>query len=45
MFDKVLVDAPCSGECMQYKSDKKIWQWDEKKSRKLSELQTQLLIS
>lgn len=45
MFDKVLVDAPCSGEWMQYKSDKKIWQWDEKKSRKLSELQTQLLIS
>ena len=44
-FDKVLVDAPCSWEWMQYKSDKKVWQRDEKKSRKLSELQTQLLIS
>ena len=45
LFDKVLLDAPCSWEGMQYKSDKKIWAWDEKKSRKLSELQTNLLIS
>ncbi len=44
-FDKVLVDAPCSWEGMQYKSDKKIRQRDEKKSKKLSELQIQLLIS
>ena len=44
-FDKVLVDAPCSWEWMQYKSDKKIRQRDEKKSRKLSDLQIQLLIS
>ena len=44
-FDKVLVDAPCSWEWMQYKSDKKVWQRDEKKSRKLSDLQIQLLIS
>jgi 16S rRNA C967 or C1407 C5-methylase (RsmB/RsmF family) len=44
-FDKVLVDAPCSWEWMQYKSDKKIWQRDEKKSKKLSNLQIQLLIS
>ena len=44
-FDKVLVDAPCSWEWMQYKSDKKVRQRDEKKSKKLSELQTQLLIS
>lgn len=43
--DKVLVDAPCSWEWMQYKSDKKVWQRDEKRSRKLSQLQTQLLIS
>ena len=40
-----MVDAPCSWEWMQYKFDKKVWQRDEKKSRKLSELQTQLLIS
>ena len=44
-FDKVLVDAPCSWEWMQYKSDKKVWQRDEKKSKKLSDLQIQLLIS
>ena len=44
-FDKVLVDAPCSWEWMQYKSDKKVWQRDEKKSRKLSNLQIKLLIS
>ena len=44
-FDKVLVDAPCSWEWMQYKSDKKVRQRDEKKSRKLSDLQIQLLIS
>ena len=44
-FDKVLVDAPCSWEGMQYKSDKKVWQRDEKKSKKLSDLQIQLLIS
>lgn len=44
-FDKVLVDAPCSGEWMQYKSWKKVWQRDEKKSQKLSQLQIQLLIS
>ena len=44
-FDKVLVDAPCSWEGMQYKSDKKVRQRDEKKSKKLSDLQIQLLIS
>ena len=44
-FDKVLVDAPCSWEWMQYKFDKKIWQRDEKKSKKLSNLQIQLLTS
>ena len=44
-FDKVLVDAPCSWEWMQYKSDKKVRQRDEKKSQKLSQLQIQLLTS
>ena len=44
-FNKVLVDAPCSWEGMQYKSDKKVRQRDEKKSKKLSDLQIQLLIS
>ena len=45
IFDKVLVDAPCSWEWMQYKSDKKVWQRNEKKSRELSQLQIKLLIS
>lgn len=45
IFDKVLVDAPCSWEWMQYKSDKKVWQWNEKKSRDLLKLQIDLLIS
>ena len=40
-----MVDAPCSWEWMQYKSDKKVRQRDEKKSKKLSDLQIQLLIS
>jgi 16S rRNA C967 or C1407 C5-methylase (RsmB/RsmF family) len=44
-FDKVLVDAPCSWEWMQYKSDKKVRQRNEKKSKKLSDLQIKLLIS
>ena len=44
-FDKVLVDAPCSWEWMQYKSDKKVRKRDELKSTKLSNLQIQLLIS
>ena len=44
-FDKVLVDAPCSWEWMQYKSDKKVRQRDEKKSQRLSQLQIQLLTS
>ena len=45
VFDKVLVDAPCSWEWMQYKSDKKVRQRDEKKSKNLSDLQIKLLIS
>lgn len=45
IFDKVLVDAPCSWEWMQYKSNKKVRQRDEKKSQKLSQLQIQLIIS
>lgn len=45
IFDKVLVDAPCSWEWMQYKSGKKVRQRNEKKSKKLSYLQIKLLIS
>ena len=45
VFDKVLVDAPCSGEGMQYKSDSKTTYRDEKNTQQLSKLQIQLLIS
>jgi 16S rRNA C967 or C1407 C5-methylase (RsmB/RsmF family) len=43
--DKVLLDAPCSGEGMQYKSDFKIYHWNEKQVKKLAYLQKELLIS
>ena len=44
-FDKVLVDAPCSGEGMQYKHDKSVQLWDQKAAEKLAKLQLQLLLS
>jgi len=44
-FDTVLVDAPCSGEGMQYKHDKKVQMRDQKAADKLAKLQTQLLLS
>jgi 16S rRNA C967 or C1407 C5-methylase (RsmB/RsmF family) len=43
--DKVLLDAPCSGEGMQYKSDFKIYQRNEKAVRKLAHTQYELLLS
>ena len=43
--DKVLLDAPCSGEGMQYKSDFKIYQRKEKSVKKIAHLQKELLIS
>ena len=44
-FDKVLVDAPCSWEGMQYKYDKNVSYWDPVAAEKLSKLQLNLLIS
>lgn len=44
-FDKVLVDAPCSWEGMQYKHDKTVHIWDQKSADQLAKLQVQLLIS
>ncbi len=44
-FDKVLVDAPCSGEGMQYKHDKTVHFRDQKSAEKLAKLQTELLLS
>jgi 16S rRNA (cytosine1407-C5)-methyltransferase len=43
--DKVLLDAPCSGEGMQYKSDVTIYQRNEKVIRKLAHMQYELLIA
>ena len=43
--DKVLLDAPCSGEGMQYKSDFKVYQWNEKVVRKIASVQEELLVS
>ena len=43
--DHVLLDAPCSGEWMQYKSDFQIFQWKEKEIRKIAQVQEELLIS
>jgi len=45
MFDKVLVDAPCSWEWMQYKYDKDVVYWDQQAAEKLAKLQKELLIS
>ena len=41
----MLLDAPCSGEGMQYKKEFKVYQWNEKKVRKLAQLQRELFIS
>jgi hypothetical protein len=43
--DKVLLDAPCSGEGMQYKSGVRCFQWNEKAVKKLAYLQKSLLIA
>ncbi|MDR0607990.1 MAG: RsmB/NOP family class I SAM-dependent RNA methyltransferase [Candidatus Peribacteria bacterium] len=43
--DKVLLDAPCSGEGMQYKSDVNVYHWNEKAIRKLTQTQKSLLLS
>ncbi|MDR3168858.1 MAG: hypothetical protein LBU27_03760 [Candidatus Peribacteria bacterium] len=43
--DKVLLDAPCSGEGMQYKSDFKIYHWNEKIAHKLAQTQKSLLLA
>ncbi|MBO4204031.1 hypothetical protein J5893_04400 [bacterium] len=43
--DKVLLDAPCSGEGMQYKKEFTVYQRNEKKVKKLAHLQRELFIS
>lgn len=44
-FDKVLVDAPCSGEGMNYKHDKNTRYRDAKSAQQFATLQLQILIS
>ena len=44
-FDKVLVDAPCSGEGMNYKHDKNTNYRDPKLAQGFSNLQYQILRS
>lgn len=41
--DNVLLDAPCSGEGMQYKSDFKVYRWEEKSIKKIAQTQKELL--
>ncbi|MDP3980016.1 MAG: RsmB/NOP family class I SAM-dependent RNA methyltransferase [Chlamydiota bacterium] len=44
-FDRILLDAPCSGEGMVTKIHKVLKMWNVKRIRKLSKLQKQLLES
>lgn len=44
-FDKILVDAPCSGERHQLESDSELKEWTIKKSQKLAIRQYSLLAS
>lgn len=44
-FDKVLLDAPCSGERHQMESEKEIQEWSLKKSERLAVRQYSLLAS
>ncbi len=45
IFDKVLLDAPCSGEGTAYKSDDALKYWNIKNIKKIAKLQFQLLES
>lgn len=44
-FDKILLDAPCSGEWMQYKHDKNVNYWNPKLANKFAKTQKQLFHS
>lgn len=44
-FDKILLDAPCSGEGMQYKHDKKVSYRDPKLAEQFAQTQKKLLHS
>lgn len=42
-FDKILLDAPCSGEGMVNKKDKIFEHWSEKRIKRLSKIQKKLI--
>lgn len=44
-FDKILLDAPCSGEGTAYKSDDALKYWNLKNIKQVAKLQFQLLES
>ena len=43
MFDKVLLDAPCSGEGTAFKTDDALKHWNIKNIKRISKLQFGLL--
>ena len=45
IFDKILLDAPCSGEGTAYKTDDALKYWNIKNIRRIAKLQAQLLES
>ena len=45
LFDKVLLDAPCSGEGMFRKEEALLKDWSPEKSRELSRIQKELLLT
>lgn len=45
VFDKILLDAPCSWEGIGFKSDEHLKYWNLKNIKKISDLQKKLLLS
>ncbi|MCH8518906.1 hypothetical protein LAT59_04050 [Candidatus Gracilibacteria bacterium] len=45
VFDKILLDAPCSGEGTAYKTDEALKYWNIKNIKRIAKLQLQLLES
>jgi len=43
VFDKILLDAPCSGEGTAYKTDDALKYWNLKNIKRIAKLQFQLL--
>lgn len=45
MFDRVLLDAPCSGEGIGFKAEESLRYWNIKNVHKIARLQSKLLIA